>query len=500
MAASISDFAFRIRSNLDSSMSTPFDGVYLPSHPSVYSKWNSSSTSSSTSSSLHLVRSSPSQWVISNSTTGLPALALVNISEPFASQGSIQYPPPFHWGSFAKCLLVSPCPIISLESIVPFVLMTPAVQDKPSSIRVLVPCEGDSFLKGDNVLNISWASCILGVYPHRVHVDLYQNGNFLARLASDLEDTGLCESFFIPCYLSLLFSLSVIESGNLTFTIPSPDGHNLRRYDICSVTPVAPDPSVLYLTNCSGVANMTKVKTNTTADGLNLIRYICSNGAPLVCPLYSILYDVFDSTWSGNISGNLIWRYDVSRGRYFGANFTIQVTSVSTVLKGVSGSFTLQPPVNLLSQSVQPFRTSSRSLDVLRFSTDLPIVYSSSLSYYPFNMNIMSYRMQSLYRAAWLTEAGFGKNERISALQFTMGISVFKAVQQFRLAIGFTSSSAVLIPPVFWPTSVVYGPEDITTDQMAEGMTLTFPCNVTWDGVSNMVIELSYMNFLVGMW
>ena len=63
-------------------------------------------------------------------------------------------------------------------------------------MTMMVPGEGDVFLSSDTVLNISWATCDVGVYPHSVNVALYSNGIFLGNLVTNLEDTGKSDPFF----------------------------------------------------------------------------------------------------------------------------------------------------------------------------------------------------------------------------------------------------------------------------------------------------------------
>jgi hypothetical protein len=150
------------------------------------------------------------------------------------------------------------------------------------------------------------------------------------------------------------------------------------------------------------------------------------------------------------------------------------------------------------------YRTSARTLEVQRFTADSPIVYqqyqAANLPGYPFMMNVYGYRMQSLYPASWLAQAGLQSGETIGSLQFLVGWSVYTTVPNFRLAIGWTSDQSAGF--AFWPVSVVFGPVDITTDRLREGMLLTLPCSnstvCSWNGVSNLIVELSYNNVISG--
>jgi hypothetical protein len=56
----------------------------------------------------------------------------------------------------------------------------------------MVPGEGDSYLASDAFVQLTWASCNVGVYPHKVTISLWQNATQqIAVLASNIDDVGM---------------------------------------------------------------------------------------------------------------------------------------------------------------------------------------------------------------------------------------------------------------------------------------------------------------------
>jgi hypothetical protein len=124
-------------------------------------------------------------------------------------------------------------------------------------------------------------------------------------------------------------------------------------------------------------------------------------------------------------------------------------------------------------------------------------------------MSVNAYRVQSLYPASKLREAGLTAGESIAAFSMQVGSSVYQTVSNVRIAVGWTTdvqapSSASNSVLNFWTTTVVHGPEEVTTDRLREGSWLRMACDLSpstcvWDGTSSLVFELSYTNAILGM-
>jgi hypothetical protein len=217
------------------------------------------------------------------------------------------------------------------------------------------------------------------------------------------------------------------------------------------------------------------------------------------------VYDTWPSNWTGN--GSLIWDTRPAFTRVWGSGFSIRVSSTANLsLVAQSGSFTVAPQIQLLNEarlSSYSFRTSARTIELQRFTADMPVLYQkpTTATLYPFSLSTYGYRVQSLYSASLLAQAGLQPGETFGALQFVVGWTAYLPIPKFRLGIGWTTD-AVLNQAVFYSVAVVYGPQDITLDRLREGMSITFSCvnaNVcVWDGVKNLVVELSYQNSVYG--
>lgn len=147
--------------------------------------------------------------------------------------------------------------------------------------------------------------------------------------------------------------------------------------------------------------------------------------------------------------------------------------------------------------------TSARTLDVNRFAADVPVVYSGSAALaqrLPFFISDSTYRVQSLYTAAMLTEAGLKSGESIFGFSFQVAWSIRQTVHFVRMAIGWLPASVTSVSSsngIFFSTNIVHGPEDITRNRLDAGSWLSLPCDLLpskciWDGTSNLVVELSY--------
>ncbi len=64
----------------------------------------------------------------------------------------------------------------------------------PPSISFQAPAFNDSYLLSETSIAIQWLSCNIGIYPHLVSLELWNNANTPQRvliLETSLEDTGI---------------------------------------------------------------------------------------------------------------------------------------------------------------------------------------------------------------------------------------------------------------------------------------------------------------------
>jgi hypothetical protein len=179
-------------------------------------------------------------------------------------------------------------------------------------------------------------------------------------------------------------------------------------------------------------------------------------------------------------------------GWFTGKVFQVVIrSSLNTAVIGASGTFTMNATAP--SSSARFITLAAGVLENQQRQTKMSPVYTQA-----------AYRGQTLYLASDLAAAGLTANEAFTAFTFKIAADNAFALTSFRIGVSWVTDTKATT--AFWSTGIVYGPATVRPSSLISQSLITLPCNnfygcnnkaplacCEWDGVSNLVVEVSYV-------